>query len=103
MKRIDAGSALNTYAKSKLCSRFDPLIVSFELQPEPLIIHSQVSVVPTRDCLWRYLLHFLRQDTDIKLVAATIAEAIEAETIVEMAEKDNVMFIAPIITRGRRN
>jgi hypothetical protein len=37
-------------------------------------------------------LHFLRQDADIGLVAAVIAEAIEPKAVVETAEKGDVVL-----------
>ena len=42
--------------------------------------------------MWHYLLHFLRQDAHVNLAAAVIAKAIEAQAVVESAEKDNVVF-----------
>ena len=42
--------------------------------------------------MWHYLLHFLRKDAHVNLAVAVIAKAIEAQPVVELAEKDNVVL-----------
>src|ERR1700759_415423 len=70
----------------------EPVPVSLERHPDLFVIDAQVAVATSRDCLWSHSLHFLGDDADIGLVAAEIAEAIEAKAIVEMAEQHDVVL-----------
>ena len=85
-------SALNTNFGGNLFSRFDPLIVTFELQTKPLIIHPQISVATTGDRLWHDLLHFLRHHADIGDITTVVAEAIEAEAVLEMTKQRDIVL-----------
>src|SRR5262245_2108679 len=73
-------------------TRCDPLIVGLELEAEPIVEDAQVAVAPAHDCLRHDGLHVLRHHADIGLVAAVVAEAIEAEAVVEMAEQRDVVL-----------
>src|ERR1700750_298405 len=69
----------------------EPIFVGLEFHAELLVVDAQIAVAATRDGVGHHGLHFLGDDTDECLVAAKIAEAIEAETVVEMAEQHDVM------------
>src|SRR5262245_7736785 len=73
-------------------TRCDPLIVGLELEAEPIVEDAQVAGAPAHDCLRHDGLHVLRHHADIGLVAAVVAEAIEAEAVVEMAEQRDVVL-----------
>jgi hypothetical protein len=73
-------------------SRSDPLSVALEFHAELVVVHPQISVPAAHDRLRNGLLHFLRDLADIGLVAAIVAEAIEAEAVVEMTEKDDIVL-----------
>jgi len=77
-------------------SRAQPMIVGFKLETEVVVEHSQITIAPVHDRLRHDLLHFLRDDAHIGLAAAVIAEAIEAEAVVEMAEQDDIVLEAQI-------
>ena len=62
------------------------MVVGLELQPELVVEDPQVSIAAAHDRLRHDRLHFLRHHADIGLVAAVVAEAIEAKAIVETAE-----------------
>src|SRR5437016_10677047 len=70
----------------------EPLIVGLELQAELVIEHPQRAVAAAHDRIGHYSLHFLRHHADIGLVAAIVAEAIEAEAVVEMAKERDVVL-----------
>src|SRR4029079_10515762 len=73
-------------------ARGKPLVVGLALQPEPFVEDAQISVVAADDCIRPHGLNFLRHHADIGLLAAVIAEAVEAEPIVEMPEQNDVML-----------
>src|SRR5689334_7091979 len=68
------------------------MVVCLHAQAKPVVQHDQVAVPTAYDCIRHYCLHLLRNDADIGLVAAIVAEPIEAKTIVEIAEQRDVMF-----------
>src|SRR5439155_8965489 len=74
------------------CARGEPLVVALELQSEPVIEDLQVAVAAAGDRLRHDRQNFLRHDTDVGLVAAVVAEAIEAEAVVEMAKQRDVVL-----------
>jgi hypothetical protein len=57
-----------------------------------VIIDPEITIGPTRDGAGHHGLDLLRDDPDIRLVAAEIAEAVITETIVEVSELDDVML-----------
>jgi hypothetical protein len=68
------------------------MVIGLELQAELVVEHFRVTVAIAHDSLRHNGLHLLRNDADIGLVAAVIAEAIEAKAIVEMPEKGDAVF-----------
>src|SRR6185437_853305 len=69
------------------CTTGKPLRVGLESDAELLVIDAQIAVATAHHRLRLHGLHFLRDNTDIGLVAAEIAEAVEAEPIGEMAKQ----------------
>src|SRR4029078_70415 len=69
-----------------------PLVVGLEWQPKLFVVDTQVAVVTADDSIRPHGLNFLRHYADITLVAAVVAEAIEAEAIVEMPEQDDMVL-----------
>src|SRR6185312_11853252 len=74
------------------CAGGNPLIVSLELQPELVVEDTQVAIVAPDDRVRRNDLHLLRHHADIGLVAAVVAETIEAEAIVKMTQQRDVVL-----------
>ena len=64
-----------------------PLVVGLELQPELVVEDAQVAIVTAGHRIRRNDLHFLRHHADIGFVAAVVAEAIEADAVVEVPEQ----------------
>ena len=75
-----------------MCAGCDPLVVGLEPHAELAIEHPQVAIRVADDRIRQDRLDFLSDDANIGFVAAVIAEAIEAEAVVEAAEEDDVMF-----------
>jgi len=57
-----------------------------EWQPKLFVVDTQVAVVTADDSIRPHGLNFLRHYADITLVAAVVAEAIEAKSVVEVPE-----------------
>src|SRR5262245_57728255 len=74
------------------CARREPLLVSLERHAEPVVEDAEVAVAATHDRVRPDRLHLLRHHADIGAVAAGVAEAVEAEAIVEMAEQRDVVL-----------
>src|SRR6185369_3867188 len=74
------------------CSGGKPVAVAAELQPELLVVDPQVTVAAAGHGFRHHTFHFLRDDADVNLVAAEIAEAVVAEAIGEVAEQDDVVL-----------
>src|SRR6185503_14414028 len=72
--------------------RGKPLVVGVEWQAKLVVVDTQVAVVTADDSIRPHGLNFLRHYADITLVAAVVAEAIEAEAIVEMPEQDDMVL-----------
>src|SRR5437660_943346 len=83
---------LNRCAGRDLCARRDPLIVALELQAELVVEDLQGAVTAAHDRVGHDRLDLLRHHADIGLVTAVVAEAIEAEAAIEMAEQRNVVL-----------
>ena len=73
-------------------ARRKPLVVSLESNVELAVEHPQVTIAVARHRLRHDGLDFLRYDPDKGLFAAVIAEAVEAKSIVEMAEQGDIVF-----------
>src|SRR5689334_13916499 len=70
----------------------EPVDVGLEFHAELVVVNAQIAVAAARDRLWHHGLHLLRHHADKGLVAAEIAEAIEAEAVIEMAEQHDVVL-----------
>jgi hypothetical protein len=68
------------------------MLIRLKLDAKLVIENAQGSVVVTYDGLRHDRLHFLRHHADIHAVAAVIAEAIVAEAVSEMAEKNDIVL-----------
>ena len=68
------------------------MVVSLKLQSELFVVNPQVSVPAAHNCFRHDFLHFLRQYTDIHLVGAIVRKSIEANAIVEMTEKNDIVL-----------
>ena len=73
-------------------ARRHPLFVSLELDAKLLIEDPEISIPVAHDRLRHHLLHFLRNHADISAIAAIIAEAIETNSVVEPAERNDVVL-----------
>ena len=73
-------------------ARRDPLLVSLELDAEPVVEDPQISVLITHNRLWHDHLHFLRHHPDIGAIAAVITETIVADAVGEMAKQNDVVL-----------
>src|SRR5579864_93022 len=73
-------------------ARCDPPIVGLELHTKLAIEDPQIAIAIAADCLRHDRLHLLRDHADIGFAATYITEAIEAKAVIEMAEKDDVVF-----------
>src|SRR6185503_3691890 len=70
----------------------EPIPVALEFDAELLVIDPEIAIASARDRLGPCRLHFLRDDADIGLVAAEIAEAVIAEAALEMTEQDDIVL-----------
>ena len=68
------------------------MFVRLKLDSKLVVKDAQVAVRPAHDELRGNRLHLLGDHADIVLVAAVIAEAIEAKSVREPAEQDNVVL-----------
>src|SRR5258708_27493071 len=69
-----------------------PPVPGLHLQPEPVVIHTQIAVAAAHDSIGHDRFDLLRHHADIRLVPPAVAEAIEAEAAVETAEQDDVVL-----------
>src|SRR5262249_1246742 len=76
----------------RLRARCEPLVVGLKLQPELVVEDLKVAVSAAYDGLRHDRLHFLRDDADVDLLAAVVAEPIETKAVLEMAEKGDVVL-----------
>src|SRR5262249_18090674 len=74
------------------CAGSNPPVVALELHAELVVEDAQVTVAAAHDSIRPDGLHFLSHHADIGLVSAVVDEAVVAETIVEMAEKHDVVL-----------
>src|SRR6266700_2192490 len=75
-----------------MSARPGPLVVGLELQAELVVGDTQIAVAAAQYRRGHDCLDFLRHHADIGLVAAVVAEAIEAEAVIEVAEKRDVVL-----------
>src|SRR5882757_9763209 len=83
---------LNWYAGRDMSARRGPLVVGLELQAELVIEDPQIAVAVAQYRRGHDCLDFLRHHADIGLVAAVVGEAGEAEAVIEVAEKRDVVL-----------
>ena len=74
------------------CTTGKPVGVGTELQSQLFVVDAEIPVPAAGHGFRHQILHFLRDDADIGLAAAEIAEAVVTETVREMAEQFNVML-----------
>ena len=80
------------WGSREMRARCDPLLVGLESKAELLVEDPQVSVATTSHRLRRNLLHLVRHDTDIGLLAVVVAETIEVQAIGKPAEQHDVVL-----------
>src|SRR3954466_5657649 len=68
------------------------MLVAFEVDPELAVAHAQITVLAAHHRVGPYRLHLLGDHADVGAGAAVVDEAVEAETVLEMAEQRDVML-----------
>jgi len=74
------------------CTGSDPLLVGLERHAELAVEHAQIPIPATHDSIRGDRLNFLSNDADIGFAAAVIAEAVEAEAVIKVAEQRYVVL-----------
>src|SRR6185436_775655 len=80
------------WGSGEMRARCDPLLVGLESKAELLVEDPQVSVATTSHRLRCNLLHLVRHDTDIGLLAVVVAETIEIQAIGKPPEQHDVVL-----------
>src|SRR2546423_2202855 len=75
-----------------MSARRGPLLVGLELKAELVVEDAQIAVAAAQYRRGHDCLDLLRHHADIRLVAAVVAEAVEAKAVVEVAEKREVVL-----------
>src|SRR5690348_7460249 len=75
-----------------MAARRHPLLVGFELDPEPVVENPQIAVGAANNRVWHHRLHLLGDHADISPVASVISEAIEADAIRKMTKKNKIVL-----------
>ena len=70
----------------------NPLLVGLKLDTYLVVEDPQIAILALRDCVRLNHLHILRHNTDIGFVAAIVAEAIEANAVGKMTEKNDIVL-----------
>src|SRR5712671_642733 len=83
---------LNWCAGWDMSARRGPLVVGLELHAELVVEDPQIPVAAAQYRRGHDCLDFLRHHADIGLVAAVVGEAVEAEAVIEVAEKRYVVL-----------
>ena len=73
-------------------ARREPLVIGLVLQADLVVKHPQIAVPAAHDRFRHDRLNLLRHDADVGLVAADIAEAIKAQTVIKVAEKADAVL-----------
>ena len=73
-----------------------PIVVGSERQSEPLVRYPQISVATDKGRVRSDGSDFLRNHSDIGLLAAVIREAVVTETVVEPAQQHHIVFQSDI-------
>src|SRR3974377_1075951 len=83
--------------KHGICmSRSQPMIVALKFHAELLVVHQQIAVAAPRHRSRHNPFDLLGHDADIGLIAAVVAEAIEAKAVVQITEKNDVVLQSDI-------
>src|SRR5215813_739430 len=69
-----------------------PLFVGLELDAKLVVEDPQIAVAAAHDRFRHHVLHLLRHHADIGPATAVVAETIEAEAVVKMAEQRDVVL-----------
>jgi hypothetical protein len=96
-KRVDI-SVRNRNADWHLRASGNPLLVSLKLDAYLVVEDPQIAILALRDCVRLNPLHILRHNTDIGFVAAIVAEAIEANAVGKMTEKNDIVLECDVRT-----
>src|ERR1700733_9250189 len=80
----------------KLLARSHPRVPALHAQAQPFVIHPQIAIAAADDGLGLYGEDLLGHHADISFAAAIVAEAVEAETVIEAAEHDDVVLQADV-------
>jgi len=83
---------MSQWGETGLLHSLDPLIIGLELQPKLPVIHPKIAVGVVRYRLWHHLLHFLCHDANVCLIAAVVAEAVQAKPVVQVTDKNDVVL-----------
>jgi hypothetical protein len=73
-----------------------PIVVGSERQSEPLVRYPQIAVATDKGRVGSDGSDFLRNHSDIGLLAAVIREAVVTETVVEPAQQHHIVFQSDI-------
>ncbi len=68
------------------------MVIRLEGQAELVVEDPQIAISIAGDRLRHHRPHFLCDDADVGVVAAIVAEAVEADAVVQTAEQDDVML-----------
>src|SRR3977135_3842304 len=85
-------SMLNWCAGRDMSTRRGPLVVALKFQAELVVGDAQIAIATAQNRRGHDCLHFLRHHADIGLVAAVVAEAVEAEAVIQLAENRDVVL-----------
>jgi hypothetical protein len=69
-----------------------PIVIRPEFKAEPFVTDPQITIAAARDRVGSHHLYFLRDHSDIRLVAAVIGEAIVTKTVVKPAEQHDIVL-----------
>src|ERR1700676_281409 len=75
-----------------MCTRRDPPVVGLKRPAELVVKDPQVTVAAAQHRRGHNCLHLLRHHANIGLVATVVGEAIEAEAVFEVADKEDVVL-----------
>src|SRR5262245_32137179 len=75
-----------------VCAGGQPIAVFLEFDPEPVVIDPEIAVAAGCYRLRHHALDLLRHDADIGRAAADIAEAVEAKTVGEVTERNDIVL-----------
>src|ERR1700733_13525483 len=68
-----------------------PIVIAAEFETEFFVVNPEIPVAAARHGVRHHRLHLLSDHTNIGLVVAEIAEPIITETVLEIAEQNNIV------------